>query len=707
MTGPRLSEHDAGGAGNAEGGHARVGCWNEVGEGKIVPLSCHGALQELRADVSLSVALAGNPNVGKSSVFNRLTGMGVATANYPGKTVEIQLAVTRLGNRQIGIIDLPGTYALGGISEDQWVARQALLDGSPDAVVLVLDATNLARNLYLGLQILDLGLPLVIALNIVDQAEARGIRVNAERLGEILGSPVVPTVATRGVGLDAVMEAVVRRTSHPAPLRARIRYSEDVEAAIGKLERALAPRADRPHRLPARAIAILLLEGDPEFTAWLAAAADGDGLRHLCDELASTLRDLRGEEPSLLLARERHGLAGLIASEVEHRERQRPILADRLWRLTTAPLTGLPILLLALTGIFTFLFVVGNWLSTGFSALWTAYASPVIRWPLLTLLGNNALARTLLWGLDAGINAALAVGIPYVLTFYFLLALLEDSGYLNAVAFLTDRLMHKMGLHGRAMIPLVAGAGCNVPAILGTRVLGTMRERIIASALVVLTPCSARTAVILGAVSLTAGWKAALAIYAVTAGVAFLTGIGLHRFLPGSGTGLVMEMFPFRRPGLFPILKKTWYRLHDFVVVATPIILGGSIVLGGLYETGLLWSFARPLRPIMEGWLGIPSVAGLALIVAVLRKELALQLLVTLAMAQYGAQASNLLTFMRPDQIVVYALVNTLYVPCVATISILARELGWRRALLISGFTVLLALVIGGAARGIFRLFGY
>jgi ferrous iron transport protein B len=178
-------------------------------------------LQELRTGVTLTVALAGNPNVGKSSIFNRLTGMGVATANYPGKTVEVQLAVTRLGDQRIGVIDLPGTYALGGVSDDQWVARQALLDGAPDAVILVLDATNLARNLYLGLQILDLGIPLVVALNVVDQAEARGIRIDAERLTEILGCPVIPTVATRGAGLDTLMAAAVRRASHPAPLRAR------------------------------------------------------------------------------------------------------------------------------------------------------------------------------------------------------------------------------------------------------------------------------------------------------------------------------------------------------------------------------------------------------------------------------------------------------------------------------------------------------
>lgn len=667
-------------------------------------MNCHGALQELRQDVQLSIALAGNPNVGKSSIFNRLTGMGVETANYPGKTVEVQLAQTRFGDQTIGLIDLPGTYALGGISEDQWVARQALLDGKPDAVILVLDATNLTRNLFLGLQILDLGLPMAVALNVTDQAAARGIRIDAERLADILGSPVIPTVATQGTGLDRVIAEAVGQATRTFPLRPRLRYSDDVEAAIGKLERGLAGREGLPHGLTPRAVARLLLEGDPELVAWVERTGDDGGLPRLWAEVTATLRDLRGEEPAMLLSRERHGLAGLIADEVEQREVSGPVLSDRLWRIATAPLSGLPILGLVLAGIFGFLFYVGEWLSVGFNAAWTAVASPLIQWPFHALLGDGVASRTLLWGFDAGINAALAVGIPYVLTFYLLLALLEDSGYLNAVAFLTDQIMHKMGLHGRAMIPLVAAAGCNVPAILGTRVLGSLRERVIVSTLIALTPCSARTAVILGAVSLTAGWEAALAVYAVTFLVTILTGVGMHQLLPGEGTGLVMEMFPFRRPALRPILQKTWHRFHHFAVVATPIVVGGSIILGGLYETGLLWKLAAPLRPIMEGWLGLPPVAGITLIVAVLRKELALQLLVTLAMIQYGPQASNLLSFMRPDQIVVYALVNTLYVPCLATIAVLGRELGWHRALLISGFTVLLALLVGGAARPIAQL---
>lgn len=674
-----------------------------------MPVSCHSALPQIKSDTEVTIALAGNPNVGKSSIFNHLTGMGVVTANYPGKTVEVNFATATFGDTQIGIVDLPGTYALGSISEDQWVARQAVLEGKPDAVVVILDATNLARNLYILLQFLDLGFPIVAALNIVDQAERQGIHTDAAKLARALGVPVIPTVATRGKGLDDLIHAAVDLArAEDKPRVNPPRYGHDVEHAIEALASQISDRlAELPYDLPPRAVAILLLENDSDFIECVRDLPFGCEILARANELSEEIERVHGELASLRIARERHGLAGEITAKVQTVQKgQERRLVDGLWQLTTAPFTGIPILLLVLAGIFGFLFYVGSFLSTVFGEFWAVAMSPLIDGAIYFVFGDSVISKILIWGPDAGIQAALSVGIPYVLTFYFMLALLEDSGYLNSVAFLTDRIMHNLGLHGRAAIPLVAGAGCNVPAIIGTRVLATMRERIIASILIVLMPCSARTAVVLGAVYLYAGWRPAIAIYVVVFALMLVVGMGLNKVMPGRPTGLVMEMFPFRMPSLPTILKKTWFRFKDFVFVATPIVLGGSLALGALYETGYVWALAGPLSPVVQGWLGLPAVAGLTLIFAVLRKELALQLLVALAVVQYGRDADNLLHFMNEKQIFVYALVNTIYIPCVATIAVLGRELNWRRAALIMAFTISLAIAIGGVAYRILGLLG-
>ena len=304
----------------------------------------------------------------------------------------------------------------------------------------------------------------------------------------------------------------------------------------------------------------------------------------------------------------------------------------------------------------------------------------------------------MLWGVDGGILATLAVGIPYILTFYLILAVVEDSGYMNAAAFLSDRVMHRFGLHGRAVMPLIAAGGCNVPAVIATRTLSNPRERFIASVLATLTPCSARTAVIIGAVAGVAGWQYALLTYGVLLVVMVGAGLGLNRLLPGEEGPLVMEMFPFRRPVVRQVLGKTWRRFREFVWDAAPIILLGSMALGILYETGLVWNLGPILSPIVEGWLMLPAVAGLTLIFAVLRKEMALQLLLVFAAVQAGGAAVSIGTFMTTSQIVTYALVNAIYIPCLATITVLGRVVGWKRTVYISLGTVALALA-GGRRR--------
>ena len=647
---------------------------------------CTPLSTERRSANALVVALAGNPNVGKSTLFNRLTGSAVETANYPGMTVGLNVAAATWAGQEVQLIDLPGTYALDPVSEDQWVARHGLLDWQPDVVIAVVDATNLARNLYLVLQIVDLGPRVVIALNLIDEAHRQSLRIDPRALSQALGLPVIPTVARRGEGLDElVATAAAVATGSDGLGRGRaVRYSERIEAQVADLEAQIAdsPRAV-PEGLPPRAAALALLEGDDELTA-----AFEPGSAIVASAERATL--------AVSIAAARHAAAAAVAEACTEGQAAAPA-ADRYWAATTSPITGVPILLAVLASVFAFLFFVGGWLSRLLTSLWGATASPVLASAVHSLFGYGALAGTLLWGLDGGILAALAVGIPYILTFYFVLALLEDSGYMNAAAFLADRVMHLFGLHGRAVIPLMAAAGCNVPAIMGTRVLSTKRERTIACTLVVLVPCSARTAVILGSVSLFVGWQWALFVFGVLGLVGLVAGVLLNRILPGEPEGLVMEMFPFRRPSLRLVAVKTWKRFGTFLWAAAPIMLIGSFALGALYETGLIWHLEWPLHPVVVGWLGLPAVAGLTLLLGVLRKELALQMLVVFAVARYGSRAYNLRTFMTPHQIVVYALVASILVPCVATIAMLGHELGWRRAATISAGTVATALVIGGA----------
>ncbi|MEW5719503.1 MAG: ferrous iron transport protein B, partial [Chloroflexota bacterium] len=458
-----------------------------------------------RGRTDLTIALAGNPNVGKSSLFNRLTGGNAETANYPGKTVALNFGVAQFDGKRIGVVDLPGTYALGAHSEDQQVARQAVLENPPDAIIAIADATNLERNLYLVLQYLDLGLPLVVAVNLVDEATRAGITIDAARLSGDLRVPVVPTIATRGKGVAELIDAAAHL---PPQTNLAPKYDVEIEVAITALARVIqATLTETPYRLTPRALAILLLEEDADLTRAVAQMPGGAPILVRVRELSAAIEARVGEPLSLHLPRARHELAREIACHATSQCVAREPLSVKLWRWSIQPLTGIPTLIGVLIALFAFLFWAGGAMAEAFAGFWEAFVSPPIQAVVALILGESVLGKIALWGFDAGIEAALEIGIPYVLTFYALLALLEDSGYMNSIAFLVDALMKRLGLHGRAVIILLAGAGCNVPAIMGTRVLTTRRERVIASTLVVLTPCSARTAVIAGGVAFFAGWQ--------------------------------------------------------------------------------------------------------------------------------------------------------------------------------------------------------
>lgn len=651
------------------------------------------------------VALVGNPNVGKSTIFNHVTGLQVVTAHYPGKSPDVNVAETTLGQSVVTVIDVPGTYALSGSAEEQWVARRTLLDVRPDAVVVVLDATNLSRNLALALEVIDLGFPTVLAVNLVDEAAHAGVAVDVELLARLLGAPAVATVAVDGVGVAELMNAALEATgSNPAPLH---HYSESFERTLRPLTVTVESTGASAFDLAPRALALQLLEAHADMGEELAHAGH-DGLLRVAEEARLGIAAVASEPAATALARERHGAAGVIADRcVTVTAVSKPRIEDRLRMLATRTSTGVPLLIAMLAALFALLFFVGEFLAGLVSSAWTSFASPVIQALVHSIAGQGALARTLLWGFDAGIEASLAIGIPYILTFYFLLALLEDSGYLSAVAFLSDQVMHRFGLHGRAVIPLVAGAGCSVPAVLAVRILPSKREQFLAATLVSMVPCSARTAVVLGAVGAYVGWAPALGVFAVTAVVTAGVGIAMNRILPGQTQGMVMEMFPFRRPRAAVVARKAFGQFKEFLFVATPLVVVGSIVLGGLYEAGWLTALAEPMEPVVVGLLGLPAFAGLTLLFGLLRKEFALQLLLTLAIVTTGASAtSGLADLMTPTAIFVYALVNTLAMPCISTIAVLGRTLGWKKASFVMGITVSTALVMGAFFARVLPLFG-
>lgn len=668
--------------------------------------SCH-AIHEVKEKADLTIALSGNPNTGKSTIFNRITGFNVVTANYPGKTVSLNIGNIKYDNLSIGIIDLPGTYAIGAVSEDQWVARRAVLEGKPNAVIVVVDATNLKRNLYLVLQFIELGLPVIVALNMVDLASKRGIKTDHKYLSLVLGVPVIPTVANKGKGIkELIKEAIRIAQSKEKNSEIVISYGEDIEDAINVLAEAIERFSSQTfHGLSPRSIATLILEGDSEFLEAVSALDQGDAIIESLQRIKTGIGE-KDEHVSIRIIRRRHEVAEIIADKARTWSEQPVLLSDKIRHYTIYPPTGIPLMLATLIGSFALISYLGGFLGQIINFVWGTYFSPSMNWMVHSLINQEIVARVVLWGLDAGINAGLTVGIPYVLTFYLILSIMEDTGYLNSIAFLTDSVMRKFGLHGRAIIPILTGAGCNVPAIMGTRVLGTKRERIIASTLIVLVPCSARIAVIVGAVANIIGWSYAYMILIFEVLLIGFVGFGLNRLLKGESEGLIMEISSFSMPSISTVLKKTWFRFKDFVLVAFPIVTIGSLILGALYETKVLWVISEPFTPIITGLLGLPTVAGLALILGVLRKELALELLVALAIVQYGFSIDSLLVFMTPFQLFIFALVVTIYVPCIATVSVLIKEVGLKNAILISAFTIILALMIGGLANRILPLLG-
>ena len=608
----------------------------------------------------MKVGLIGNPNVGKSVIFHQLTGIGVEVSNYPGTTINRQYGTTCFQKAIIEFIDLPGTYSLEGDSEEEKIVRSFVESDEADVIVAVLDAGRLERNLYLTLQVSEYRKPMLVILNMMDEAEKSGIQVDTAQLSSILGVEVIPTIAIQGKNTGSIIPAILSSSRVPV---VKVLYDHHIEAAIKSLK------------------TIHNLEWVDAIHALQGQAEDAD-IREAATALSEEIERMHRMTVAQIIAGNRHHCAEHIANEVVHF--QSPERGPDIDRLLTTRIPGIPILAAILIGILLTVFVIGSWLEEAIVTLINTF----VMQPFLAA-GLPPLAEQIGVSLILAIQAGFGIALPFIFTFYLFIALLEDSGYLTRAAFLADRTLHRFGMHGQGIIPLVLGFGCNVPAIMSVKLLRTKRERLIASFLVTLVPCSARTVIIAGLVAAFIGLAAAMSVYLLVTIVILATGLILSRVTPGDQYGMILEMSPLRRPTLKNVLLKSWLRIREFLLIAMPLLIIASIILGLFQYFGLMAAFEEFIAPFSETVLGLPSYATTALLFGILRKEMALETLIILAGT---ADLGSVLTM---AQIYIFAVVSVLFVPCIATIAVLKKEIGTRMALVISACTLVVGLLAG------------
>ncbi len=562
----------------------------------------------------MRILLMGNPNVGKSVIFSRLTGVHVIASNYPGTTVEFTKGWTEYKGKRVEVIDVPGAYTLEPTSKAEEVAVEMLKEG--DLVIDIVDATNLERNLNLALQLIERGVPTVIALNIWDETKHRGINIDVEKLEKLLGVPVVPTVGITGEGIK---------------------------------------------------------------------------------ELFSRLEEAKRKKPIKRTEHRRWDNIGKITHEVQILTHRHHTLREVLEEASTRPLSGLPIAMLVLFLSFKIIRFIGEGL-IGYllEPFFTKLYLPLIT-KLSLFLGRGGFLHDILIGklieggidfvqsfglLTTGLYVPLAMVLPYILSFYLVLGILEDTGYLPRLAILLDNLMHRLGLHGYAIIPNLLGLGCNVPGILSTRILESKRERFIASALISIgVPCAALQAMIFGLVGKHGGQYVSM-VYGTLFLVWLLLGLILNRVLKGFSPPLLIEVPPYRLPPWRTTVKKLWMRILSFLREALPLVLLGVLVVNILYFLKVFDFLANLTAPLIHGILGLPKEAVVALVIGFLRKDVALGMLGPLNLTA--------------QQLVVGSVVLAMSFPCIATFIVLLKELGLKDMLKATGIMIVSAFLVGG-----------
>ncbi|WP_374511331.1 ferrous iron transport protein B [Niveibacterium sp.] len=630
-------------------------------------------------------ALVGNPNVGKSVVFHRLTGTYVNVSNYPGTTVDVSRASARF-ERGAEVLDTPGVLALPARSDDEHATMRALLHENLRALVQVGDAKNLRRTLALSLVFADLGLPWVLALNMADEARARGVGVDLQGLSKAIGAPVIETVATSGEGLQRLPEALKHAYASRGPAH-RFHYPAAVEAVVVQAADWIAARAPKAP-LAARGLAVLFLGRDAEVERWLAAHLGAEAQQLVA--LREAAEAASAEPLSTALAQARAAEADRLAGAYLRKEVPKAkLLSTRLGRLAVHRIWGLPILLLVLFAVYEFVgvfgasFLVNLTEKTLFGEILNPAMEGFVRahvpwqWASDLMVGQYGL-----WTM--GMTYALALILPIVTTFFLAFGVLEDSGYFSRLSVLANRAFSLIGLNGRAVLPMVLGLGCVTMATLTTRILHTKRERVISTFLLALAiPCSAQLGVVMGMLS-GISFSATLIWLSSVLLILLASGWLAAKLIPGRRIPLVTEMPPMRLPVMGNVLKKTAGRLKWYLVEVIPLFLFGTLLMFVLDRVGALPWIIEKGEPLVTGWLGLPKEASAAFVMGFLRRD-------------FGATGLFALGHqLTPLQTVVGMITITLFVPCIASVMIVIKEQGGKIAAAMLGLIMPTAFLVGG-----------
>jgi ferrous iron transport protein B len=634
------------------------------------------------------IAFIGQPNCGKSTIFNYFSGYKANVSNFPGTTVNYTTSQVVLAGRELTCVDLPGVYSLTSTDQAELEARNYLLQEQADVIVNVIDASLLGRSLELTLELMSLEKPMVVALNMMDEAARKGIRIKPTKLSHHLGVPVVTTVASRGKGLTELLDTAVE-AGQVQVRPSQIIFSRDVEEEIAELSDSLDRHLAEELGLPWRFFLVKLLEDDPYLLAEVERR--NRDLLPIIKNYQIILSQSHGRPPEAVIASERHALAVNLFEDVAVvTPAAKPGFRDRLDLVATHRVWGYGILILVMGLFFQVVFRLGQYVEEFFLSYLDLAQKLVQGW-----LGAESLAYYVVGeGLFLGIFGGIGIVLPYLLPFLLGLSLLEDSGYLPRVAFLMDNLMHRLGLHGKSIIPFILGYGCSVPAVMATRILESPRDRLVVALLAVLIPCSARSVIIFALVAYAIGPWWALGVYLlnllIIAGLGRLSTALIQEVSPG----LLMEIPEYRLPTWTNVWRKSWRSLKDFIVVAWPILIIGSTVLSLLKFYGFETYVNALLRPL-TGLLDLPAAVGTTLIFGIMRKEL------SLVMLNEALGTTRVHTVLTHTQLLTFTVFVIFYIPCAATIAALSRETGWKGAALAVIGSLALALVLALLTRGV------